>query len=97
MRHVLARLLDAVLLTRPALTAHEKTPTLSITDALAKYTPHLMSIPGVVGTAEGREGGRPCVVVYVKQGDVKIEGAIPRELDGYPVRIEESGEIGPLR
>ena len=69
----------------------------SIDEVLAHHTPRLMSIPGVVGTAQGEEPGRPCVVVYVKTKDAAIRRAIPRTLEGYPVRVEESGEIGPLR
>ena len=68
-----------------------------IADVLMKHSPSLMAIPGVVGTAQGEENGRPCVVVYVKKKDAGIERAIGNRLEGYPVRIEESGDIGPLR
>ena len=68
-----------------------------IDDVLARHTPRLMAIPGVVGTAQGEQDGKPCVVVYVKKKDAAVERAIGRQLEGHPVRIEESGEIGPLR
>ncbi len=61
-----------------------------------KHTPALMAISGVVGTAQGEENGKPCVVVYVKKLDARIRREMPSMLDGYPVRIEASGEIGPL-
>jgi hypothetical protein len=69
--------------------------TSSITDVLARHTPRLMAIPGVVGTAQGEENGRPCVMVYVKQSGEAIERAIPSSLEGFPVRIQVVGEIGP--
>jgi hypothetical protein len=56
-----------------------------------------MAIPGVVGTAQGEENGRPCVMVYVKQSGEAIERAIPSSLEGFPVRIQVSGPIGPHR
>lgn len=68
-----------------------------ITEVLERHTPHLMSIPGVVGTGEGEQHGRPCIVVFVIERTPEIERLIPKELEGYPVRIDVSGEIGPLR
>ena len=68
-----------------------------ITDVLARHTPRLMAVPGVVGTAEGEQDGRPCIVVYVQEQTPEIERAIPKSIEGHPVRIEVSGEIGPLR
>jgi hypothetical protein len=56
-----------------------------------------MSIAGVVGTAEGRQDGRPCIIVFVKEKTTEIERAIPKQLEGYPVRIDAVGEVGPLR
>jgi hypothetical protein len=64
---------------------------------LATHTLRLMAIPGVVGIAQGEVNGEPCVVVYVKKNDAAIQRSIPAQLEGYPVRIEESGDIGPLR
>lgn len=69
----------------------------NITDVLSRHTPKLMSIPGVVGTAQGEEDGRPCVIVYVKESGEAIKRAIPSSLEGFPVRIQAVGEIGPLR
>ena len=68
-----------------------------ITDVLARHTPALMAIEGVVGTGQGEEHGRPCIVVFVKKKTRTIERVIPAELEGYPVRIDAVGEIRPLR
>jgi hypothetical protein len=65
-----------------------------IADVLAAHTPELMKIPGVVGTAESRlSDGRTCVLVLVAKLTPEIEHRLPRELEGYPVKIQETGEI----
>jgi hypothetical protein len=69
--------------------------TSSITDVLSRHTPKLMSIPGVVGTAQGEEDGRPCIVVYVKEETDSLVIAIPSSLEGFSVRIQAVGEITP--
>jgi len=56
-----------------------------------------MSIPGVVGTAQGEEQGAPIILVFVKKKDDAIRRAIPTMLEGYPVRVDEVGEVRPLR
>jgi hypothetical protein len=55
-----------------------------------------MSIPGVVGTAQGLCDGQPCIKVLVIQKTPEIEEKIPETLEGYPVEIEPTGEIKPL-
>lgn len=57
------------------------------------HTEHLMSIPGVVGTAIGEVGGKPCIKVLVSQKTAEIEKGVPDSLEGYPVVIEETGEF----
>jgi len=69
--------------------------TSNITDVLSRHAPGLMAIPGVVGTAQGEENGRPCVVVYVKREDEGIKRSIPHVLEGFPVRIQAVGDIEP--
>ncbi len=65
----------------------------TIDEVLREHTGRLMSIPGVVGTAEGLKDGRPCVKVLVIQKTPELERKIPREIDGHPVEIVETGEI----
>ncbi len=55
-----------------------------------------MSIPGVVGTAQGLCDGQPCIKVLVIKKTSEIEEKIPETLDGYPVEIESTGEIKAL-
>ena len=65
----------------------------TIAEVLREHSGRLMSIPGVVGTAEGLKDGIPCIKVLVVQKTPELERKIPRALDGYPVEIVETGEI----
>ncbi len=67
-----------------------------IEEVLKEHTPEWMSVPGVVGTAQGLCGGRPCVQVYVVKKTGEIDQRIPKTIDGYPVIIEETGKIRAL-
>lgn len=68
----------------------------SVAAVLKRHTPRLMSVPGVVGTAEAQCGGKPCIKVYVKKKSPDVSAQIPAEIEGYPVTIQETGEIRPL-
>ncbi|HET6463139.1 MAG TPA: hypothetical protein VFH33_04995 [Candidatus Krumholzibacteria bacterium] len=65
-----------------------------ITDVLARHTPDLMKIPGVVGTAQGEQDGRPAIIVYVKEETDSLVMAVPSSLEGFPVKLQSSGPIG---
>ncbi len=62
---------------------------------LERHKNELMAIPGVTGVAEGRCSGRPCIKVYVA-GKTPETGKIPSEVEGFPVRVEETGGFKPL-
>ncbi len=51
----------------------------------------MMSIPGVVGTGEGRENGKPCIRIFVSKLTPDLRRKIPERIDGYPVSIRETG------
>ncbi|MBI1924994.1 hypothetical protein HYR99_12195 [Candidatus Poribacteria bacterium] len=55
-----------------------------------------MSIPGVVGTAQGVCDGKPCIKVFVITKTPELERKIPRVLEGHPVMVQETGEIQAL-
>ncbi len=58
----------------------------------ARHTPHLMTLPDVVGTAVGlNETGQPTIVVFMKTA--MRYGLIPGNIDGKPVRVHVSGEF----
>lgn len=76
-------------------TLHQET-SMTIQESLQKHTPELMSIPGVVGTALGKQSGRLCIIVLVTKKTSEVTKQIPHTLDGFPVMIQETGEIRAL-
>ena len=64
-----------------------------VAEVLDRHTPRLMSVAGVVGTAEGRCAGQPCILVLVERLTPALRQAIPSELEGIPVEIRETGRI----
>ena len=68
----------------------------TITDALLEHTPRLMAIPGVVGTAEGKHDGEPCITILVAKKTAALQAVLPVSLDGYKVETLETGEISAL-
>jgi hypothetical protein len=68
-------------------------PPPDVAEVLDRHTARLMSLPGVVGTAEGKCGGNPCVLVLVERLTPELRQAIPAQLEGIPVEIRETGRI----
>jgi len=62
-----------------------------------RHESELMSIPGAVGSAIGAsdQPGQPEIVVYVKKMTPEVKAAAPKDAEGTPVRIIETGEIVP--
>ena len=71
-------------------------PTKPIEEVLKAHTNALMSIPGVVGTAQGLCDGKPCIKVYVIEKTPELEGKIPDVLEGFSVEVVETGEFRAL-
>lgn len=65
----------------------------TIESVLQGHTDALMSLPGVVGTAQGECAGTPCIKVYVVQETPQLLDRIPAAIEGYRVVVEETGEI----
>jgi hypothetical protein len=65
----------------------------SIGVVLEHNTDKLMRIAGVVGTGEGRQDGKPVIVVMVDRLTSQLASAIPSTLEGYAVVIREVGKI----
>jgi hypothetical protein len=65
----------------------------SVSEVLERHTGRLMSMAGVVGTAEGECAGRPCILVLVERSTPALRRAIPAQLEGIPVEIRETGRI----
>ncbi len=71
-------------------------PKKTIESVLKEHTDRLMSLPGVVGTAQGLCAGKPCIKVYVEKKTPDLVKQIPSTLEGYSVEIQETGEIKAL-
>lgn len=67
-----------------------------IEEVLKEHTDDLMAIPGVVGTGQGLCDGKPCIKVFVIKKTIELQEKISGKLEGYPVKIEETGEIRAL-
>ena len=65
-------------------------------EVLRIHTDRLLAMPGVVGVGEGRCDSQPCIKVFVARKTPDLLKAIPPSLDGYPVAVEETGELRPF-
>lgn len=68
----------------------------TVAQVLGRHTERLMALPGVIGTAESRCSGRPCILVLVMRRTPQLVRLIPAELEGIPVEIRETGPIRAL-
>jgi hypothetical protein len=68
-------------------------PPPTVTQVLERHTARLMSIAGVVGTAEGECARQPCILVLVERVTPGLRQVIPAKLEGIPVEIRETGRI----
>ena len=68
----------------------------TIKDVLREHTDRLMSLQGVVGTAQSRCAGKPCIKVYVAERTPELLIQIPSVIEGYSVEVEETGEFQAL-
>ena len=73
-------------------------PKRDINAVLAAHDKGLLAIPGVVGVYVGvLENGRtPCLKVMLSHNSPESR-KIPRFIEGYPVVVEITGEIRPMR
>lgn len=78
---------------------HESAPQMSkltIEQVQEKYQNQLLSVSGVVGVGIGAANGKPVIKVLVVKKTMELEQRIPKEAEGYPIVIEETGEIRAL-
>ena len=70
-----------------------------INAVLKDHDKELLAIPGVVGVYVGLlpDEKTPCLKVMVVKETEDLKRSIPKSIEEYPVLIEESGVIRPLR
>ena len=94
---MIAAALSFIACTRDNIHQRETTMTQkTIQEVLKDHTPELMSIPGVVGTALGEDKGELCIKVLVIEKTPELAEKIPSTLEGFPVVIQQTGEIRAL-
>ena len=69
---------------------------ISVKKAKELHEERIMSISGVTGIAIGQEDKKSCIIVYVKEAKPEVIKAIPKEIEGFHVKIEETGEFVAL-
>lgn len=67
-----------------------------IEQVLQRHSEWLASLPGVVATGQGFCDHVPCIKVYVVAKTAALLEKLPSQLDGYPLVVEESGDIRAL-
>ena len=68
-----------------------------IEQVLKENSAMLLSIPGVQGFYQGElENGNDCIVIMVDSLTEENKVKFPDSLDGYTVKVEETGKIKPL-
>jgi hypothetical protein len=70
-----------------------------INTVLKDHDKELLAIPGVVGVYVGLlpDDKTPCLKVMVVKESEDLKRRIPKSIEGYPVLIEKSGVIRPLK
>ncbi len=70
-----------------------------INAVIKDHDKELLAIPGVVGVYVGLlpDDKTPCLKVMVVEETEDLRRMIPKSIEGYPVVIEESGVIRPLK
>ena len=68
-------------------------PGRNIGEVLRRHADELMALPDVAGVAEGKYRGKPCIIVFVVDRNLDMSKRIPATIEGYPLRVVESGEF----
>jgi hypothetical protein len=71
-------------------------PEMTIMQAQEALTDSVMALPGVTGIGIGECEGAPCIKVMVAQATAELSAKIPTMFEGFPVVVEETGEIRAL-
>jgi len=73
-------------------------PKRDINAVLAAHDKELLAIPGVVGVYIGllNDQKTSCLKIMLARRTPEADRDIPKQLEGYPVIVEVSGQIRPL-
>jgi len=68
----------------------------AIQRVIDEHADNIMSLPGVVGMAQGLCEDHPCIKVFVDRITPELEGKIPATLEGHRVVVEATGKFRAL-
>ena len=71
-------------------------PEQSIAQVIVEHRSSLLTISGILGIGQGGHPHAPHIIIYVHSKTSDILPLIPSILEGYPVVIQETGEIEAL-
>ena len=83
----------ALVLAIPACASDRAPPQRSADEVKRRHEAELMSIPGVVGVGVGQCEGQACIKVLVERETPELAGAVPNDLEGIRVDLEEIGKV----
>lgn len=66
---------------------------MTIEQAQKKHQAKIMKLTGVVGIGIGEVKTKKVIKVMVEKRTPELEKKIPKQIEGYPVVIEETGKI----
>lgn len=69
---------------------------MTIQEALKLHNPGLMRLDGVAGTGVGTWDGEPCITLFAEQVTPELLSRVPGQIEGYPVKIQETGTFRAL-
>ena len=64
----------------------------AIEKVIDRHLDELTSLSGVVAVGFAEQAGIPYIVISVDRASRRWRKKIPKKIEGYPVRIEETGE-----
>ena len=68
----------------------------SVEQVIKNHAGDLMSIPGVIGIAQGLCNDKPCIKVFVDKRTLQSDQRIPETIEGFTVDIVQSGVFHTL-
>lgn len=63
-----------------------------------RHEEELLGLDGVIGVGVGisTRTHKPCIKAYLKEPPARLHAAIPQQLDGVEVEVEEVGDVRAL-
>ena len=73
--------------------SHDQPP---LNAVLESHKADWMKTPGVIGVGEGRQDGKPAIMILVDTLTPQLRRSLPEYVEGYSVMIEETGVVRAL-